>query len=110
MRSLFLKIFLSFWAAQALFVILAIVITLATRPPSRQSGIEARQSEFLNNALEAYKAGGQDGIHNYLRSLHESEHIRLFLLDGQGADLAGRRPPEWIAKVARGEIRTADTF
>jgi len=31
MKSLFLKIFLSYWAAQALFLALAILITLALR-------------------------------------------------------------------------------
>ena len=31
MRSLFLKIFLSYWVAQALFLVLAILITMAVR-------------------------------------------------------------------------------
>jgi len=31
MRSLFLKIFLSYWVAQALFLVLAILITVAMR-------------------------------------------------------------------------------
>jgi len=30
MKSLFLKIFLSFWAAQALFLVLAILVTIAS--------------------------------------------------------------------------------
>ena len=29
MKSLFLKIFVSFWVAQALFIVLAILVTLA---------------------------------------------------------------------------------
>jgi len=32
MKSLFLKIFLSFWVAQALFLVLAILVMLAFRP------------------------------------------------------------------------------
>ena len=32
MKSLFLKIFLSFWAAQALFLVLAILVTIALQP------------------------------------------------------------------------------
>ena len=31
MKSLFLRIFLSFWIAQALFLVLAILVTLALR-------------------------------------------------------------------------------
>jgi len=32
MKSLFLRIFLSFWMAQALFVVAAILVTVAFRP------------------------------------------------------------------------------
>src|SRR5216684_2529119 len=39
MRSLFLRIFLSFWAAQALFLVLAILVTIAMRPA--RHGIES---------------------------------------------------------------------
>ena len=38
MKSLFLRIFLSFWVAQALFLVLAILVTLAFRPRSRLLG------------------------------------------------------------------------
>ena len=34
MKSLFLRIFLSFWMAIALFVVIAILVTLAFRPRS----------------------------------------------------------------------------
>ena len=36
MRSLFLKIFLSYWVAQALFLVLAILITMAVRERGRR--------------------------------------------------------------------------
>ena len=58
MRSLFLKIFFSYWIAQALFVVLAILVTLAMRPP------ESRRFEYFrissaSQAAQAYERGGR---------------------------------------------------
>ena len=53
MRSLFLKIFLSFWIAQALFLVLAILVTVALRPAREISAVEASQSRFLSEAVAA---------------------------------------------------------
>ncbi|MBZ5721851.1 MAG: HAMP domain-containing protein [Acidobacteriia bacterium] len=110
MRSLFVKIFLSYWAAQALVVVAAILVTLATRPPRQISSVEAQQATFLSEAVKAYQGGGTEVLHHYLRSIHESQHVRLFLFDGKGQDLTGHKPPEWIERVERGETRTADSF
>jgi len=49
MKSLFLKIFLSFWSALALFVVLAILVTLALRP--RSATWEALRNTTLNDAV-----------------------------------------------------------
>jgi two-component system sensor histidine kinase CpxA len=110
MRSLFLKIFLSYWLAQALFLILAILATLALRPPRESANWEALQSRVLTEALQAYQTGGQDGLRRYLRDLHQSQHVHAFLLNEQGVDLSGWTPPGSVQRVLRGEERTADTF
>jgi hypothetical protein len=57
MRSLFLKIFLSFWAAQALFLVLAILVVIALRP-TREPGIETLGSRVITEAVNAYQNGG----------------------------------------------------
>jgi two-component system, OmpR family, sensor histidine kinase CpxA len=110
MRSLFLKIFLSYWLAFALFLVLAILVTFALRPPHEASGVEGLQSKLLHEAVQAYQNGGPEAAHRYLRELHEYQHLRAFLFDEQGRELAGRKPPEWIERVERGQIRTADSF
>ena len=56
MKSLFLRIFLSFWLAQALFIVLAILVTLAFRP--RSSTWEALRTTVLNDSVAAYEEGG----------------------------------------------------
>ncbi len=110
MRSLFLKIFLSYWLAFALFLVLAILVTLAIRPPRETSGVEALQAKFLDEAVQAYQSGGQEQARRYLRELHDAQRVRVFLFDEQGQELSGRKPPEWIERVQRGQTRTADSF
>jgi two-component system sensor histidine kinase CpxA len=110
MRSLFLKIFLSYWLAFALFLVTTILVTLALRPPREASGVEGQQQKFLDEAVQAYSAGGSEGLRNYFRNIRETQRLRLFLFDQQGHDLSGHRPPEWIEKVQRGEVHTADSF
>jgi two-component system sensor histidine kinase CpxA len=110
MKSLFLKIFLSYWLAFALFLITTILMTLALRPPRETSGAEAQQEKFLSDAVQAYQAGGAEGLHNYTRGLREAQHVHVFLFDQQGHDLTGRTPPDWIQRVQRGQIHTADTI
>jgi two-component system sensor histidine kinase CpxA len=108
MRSLFVRIFLSYWIAQALFVVLAILVTLAIHPSGEIANVQAQQSRFLNEAVQAYQTGGQEGARNYLRTVRDAEHVRLFLFDENTRDLTGRTPPEWILRVARGQTATAD--
>jgi two-component system, OmpR family, sensor histidine kinase CpxA len=109
-RSLFVRIFLSYWVAQALFLVLAILVTLAIRPSGELSSLQAQQGRFLSEAVQAYQAGGEDGARKYLRTVRDSQHIRLYVFDEQGRELLGRQPPEWIVRVERGQMRTADTF
>ena len=56
MKSLFLRIFLSFWVALALFMVMAILVTLAFRP--RSSTWEALRTTVLNDSVSAYEEGG----------------------------------------------------
>jgi two-component system sensor histidine kinase CpxA len=110
MRSLFVKIFLSYWMAQALFLVLAIVVTMAMRPTRELATVETLAPTFLSEAVQAYQSGGEEGAHRYLRGLHDTRQLRLFLFDDQGKELTGRKPPQWIERVRRGDIRTADSF
>ena len=110
MRSLFVRIFLSYWVAQALFLVLAILVTMAIRPSGDIAGVQAQQAKFLNEAVQAYQDGGEEGARKYLRGVRDSQHVRLYLFDERGKELLGRQPPEWIERVRRGETRTADSF
>jgi len=72
--------------------------------------VQAQQARFLNEAVQAYQTGGEEGARKYLRSVRDSQHVRLYLFDEQGRELLGRQPPEWIERAERGQTHTADTL
>jgi two-component system, OmpR family, sensor histidine kinase CpxA len=99
MKSLFLRIFLSFWLAQALFVVLAILVTLAFRP--RIASWESLRTTALNDAVTAYEHGNAPELKQYLDSLQNVQHVRGFLFDGQGEELTHSGAPDWAIRVFR---------
>ncbi|MGO9863871.1 MAG: ATP-binding protein [Terriglobales bacterium] len=90
MKSLFLKIFLSFWAAQALFLVLAILVTIALRPA--RHGVESEAPQILAEAVNAYLSGGEPAAHDYVEKLWHTQHIWASVFDPSGHEISGRRP------------------
>jgi two-component system, OmpR family, sensor histidine kinase CpxA len=101
MKSLFLKIFLSFWVAQALFLVLAILVMLALRP-QRNATWEALRTTALNEAVNAYEQGGTSKVHEYLEDLQLTQHVRVYVFDEQGTEISGRSSQGWAEHVAAG--------
>jgi two-component system, OmpR family, sensor histidine kinase CpxA len=112
MRSLFVKIFLCYWLAQALFFILAILVASALRPSREISNLQAQQVTFLGEALQTYKTGGETPTWKYLRSIHDAHHVHIYILDETGKDILGRSMADkkWLLRAQRGDMSTADTF
>ena len=100
MKSLFLRIFLSFWAAQALFLVLAILVTIALRPA--RHGIESQGPQILAETVNAYQSGGERAAHDYLEELLHTQHVRAFVFDPSGHELGGRQVPPWIEDSRQG--------
>ncbi len=103
MKSLFLKIFLSFWIAFALFLVLAILVTLAFRP--RSSSWEALLATALNDSVSAYEQGGNRGLRDYLQNLENTQHVRAFLFNENMEEVSHRGAPDWAVRVAGGGPR-----
>lgn len=101
MKSLFLKIFLSFWVAQALFLVIGLAVMLALRP-QRNSTWEALRSTALTEAINAYERGGTPQAHEYLENLQMTQHVRAYVFDEQGTEISGRSSPGWAEHVATG--------
>jgi signal transduction histidine kinase len=101
MKSLFLKIFLSFWVAQALFLVSALLMMLALRP-QRNATWEALRTTALAEAINAYEQGGTPPAHDYLEKLQMTQHVRAYVFDEQGTEISGRSSPGWAEHVAVG--------
>ena len=91
MKSLFLKIFLSYWVAQALFLALAILITLAVREHGEAAAWDAQQAAVFNKAVQTYEQSGPVEARRYLEEIRDSLHTRAYLLNDQGKDVSGTR-------------------
>src|ERR1700741_1122835 len=104
MKSLFLRIFFSFWIAQALFLVLAILVTIVFRP--RSATWEALRTSVLNDSVAAYEEGGDQRLRQYLDNLDGTQHIRAYLFDEQGNELSRRGAPDWAIRVASGGPRS----
>jgi two-component system sensor histidine kinase CpxA len=102
MKTLFLKIFLSFWAALALFLVLAILVMLAFRP-QRNSTWDALRTTALNEAITAYEHGGTQQAHDYLENLQHTHHVRAYVFDELGNEISGRSSQGWAEHVAAGK-------
>jgi two-component system sensor histidine kinase CpxA len=98
-RSLFFRIFLSYWAAQALFILVAVVITMTMRPQRDTSVWGAQYARALNEAVQAYAHGGQAEAQHFLENLEETQQIQAFLFNGQGEELSRRAPREWAHHI-----------
>jgi two-component system sensor histidine kinase CpxA len=103
MRSLFLRIFLSFWGAQALFVILAIALAVWLRPQRENAAWDALETKILKESVDTYQASGPEGLARYLSDLQNTRHVRAFLFDEDGKEMSGARPPEFVEHFQRGK-------
>jgi two-component system, OmpR family, sensor histidine kinase CpxA len=101
MRSLFFKIFFSFWIAEALFLVLAILVMLALRP-QRNSNWDALRTTVLTDALNAYEQGGAPAAREYLESVQRAHHVRAYVFDEQGNEISARSSQGWAEHVAAG--------
>lgn len=90
--------------AQALFVVLAIVVTVAFRP--RSSTWEGLRTTVLNDAVTAYEDGGEAQLRQYMEGLERSQHVRAYLFDEHGNEVSHRGAPDWAMRVASGGPRS----
>src|SRR6202011_114363 len=105
MKSLFLKIFLSFWLAIALFVVFAILTVVVFRP-QRNPTWESLRSTVLADAVSAYEMGGERQVREYLENLEATQHVHAHVFDEGGKDISGRGSPDWVQRLAMGKPYT----
>ena len=103
MKSLFLKIFLSFWLVQAIIVALVVLATIIFRPQTESPFFEYLKASTAQQLVQTYEAGGAPALNGKLDQLHGNLKFQAFLFDDQGRELAGRVAPDWAQALSRGQ-------
>src|SRR5579863_1478078 len=105
MRNLYLRIFVSFWTAMVL-VLTFTVMTTFWLADQRGQHDQSHQDQLAREASSVLAASGIPGLRDWLT--RESARVapdRLFVLDRQGADLLGRRVPDFLrARFGRASL------
>ncbi len=102
MKSLFLRIFVSFWMAIALFVVLTFAFVAVFRQ-QRNATWEALRSTAVADAIAAYEHGGENEVHDYLVNLEAAQHVRVYVFDEHGKEISGRHAPSSAQSMAMGK-------
>jgi two-component system sensor histidine kinase CpxA len=88
--------------AQALFVALAILITVVMRERGESAAWDAQQATVLDKAVQVYEQGGAAEARRYFEEVRDSFHARAYLLDDHGQDVSGRELPRWAESLGKG--------
>lgn len=101
MRSLYTRIFLSFWAAMALIVGGSITLTWFVLA-ERADDVPRQSAELVLGAERALAEGGRDGLRAWLEAAHPRGHEpRLLIMDENGDELLGRPLPPHFARMLK---------
>jgi len=97
MRSLFLKIFLWFWATDVLIAITAaLIIGLSIQNQPEIVGSRWRQTTgdalalYADSAAEVYERSGKAGLTDFINRLERTSRVHASLRDEQGNYIAGQ--------------------
>jgi two-component system, OmpR family, sensor histidine kinase CpxA len=101
MRTLFWKIFLSFWAVVAASIVGSLFLRPEAPLPAWQHLISDAFAIQGQNLVQAYEKGGEPELGRFMRSLRQGSYAQIFLLDAGGNDLAGQRVTPQARDIAK---------
>ena len=113
MRSLLIRIFLSFWLMIVATIVIAAAMGFYYAERARTAIATFEVSDAMLDASASLQRAGREGLTDWLESLPGVTHSLIYVLDERGRDLLGRRLPAPIAIAvrrfggARGERRPA---
>lgn len=101
MRSLYWKIFLSFWLATILIILTtAWVISEITQ----KSSIPARERVFMdsyaNAAVATFESGQHAALEKWLEQTGNSRQLSLYLLSSTGEIIGNQQPPDIVKQIS----------
>src|SRR5271169_1512140 len=113
MRSLFLKIFLSFWLAMVL-----VSATLITSVIATQSQFNTRRADEFNRTVMPVVAAraadilddhGMGALADFLNSLENTLHWQAYLFDDEGKEILSQPSPPEVYAIAQSALQTNET-
>jgi two-component system, OmpR family, sensor histidine kinase CpxA len=90
MRTLFWKIFLSFWAVVATSIVGSLFFRPDAPLPAWQHLVSDAFAIQGQNLVQAYERGGEAELGRFMQRLRQGSYAQIFLLDSAGNDLAGQ--------------------
>ncbi len=109
MRTLFLKIFLSFWLTIVLMGVPFYFLALKNRPehfsPAMRDFEIQAMTRYGDEALAAWDTGGKEGLRAYLETIEGQSGIRLYLFAGS-TSVPVDRPVPAKARVKAHQMNT----
>src|SRR5258707_2605497 len=100
MRTLFWKIFLSFWVVVAASIVGSLFFRPATPLPAWQNLVSTAFAIQSQNLVQAYERGGQPELVRLMQRLRQSSYDQIYLLDAKGNDVAGQQLTPQARRVA----------
>jgi two-component system sensor histidine kinase CpxA len=108
MRTLFWKIFISFWSVVAIFIVIAVLLfgRRAPLPETHWPAVDNNAFAMYSQSLvQSYDAGGKVELYRYLQQFRRTSRGEAYLLDGASNEVAGQTLPSQIKElVARAQL------
>ncbi len=101
MRSLLARIFLAFWLIIAITIGTAAIIGYSYSQIMREAFESFEANDIMLEASSNLQSGGREGLEQWLRKLPDDLKIQVFVIDGKGRELLGRRIPYSIEIAMR---------
>jgi len=106
MRSLYWKIFISFWLATILIIFTTAWVTSQI---TQKSSIPAQEQLFMdsyaNAAVATFESGQRAALLKWLNQIGISRHMSIYLLSSTGEIIGVQAPPGNVKKVAENLLK-----
>lgn len=106
MRSLYWKIFISFWFTTILIILTtAWAISHIAQKSSQPAREELFMDSYANAAVATFESGKRSALLKWLKQIGLSRHISLYLLTSNHEIISTQTPPAEIKEIAQNLIK-----
>lgn len=106
MRSLYWKIFTTFWLASTLIIVTTAWVTSEL---AREASIPAHEKVFMDSyapaAVSTFEAGQHYALKKWLEKAGNSRELYLYLLDNKGEIFSNKRTTHEIQQISKDMVR-----